>query len=60
MTACTDDELLELADEMVETFRLGALTGEGLDAKWCRELHDKYARRLREALGGRERGDDAR
>lgn len=36
---------------MVETFRLGAFTGEGLDAKWCRELHDKYARRIREALG---------
>lgn len=45
------EALMELAKEMVETFRLGAFTGEGLDAKWCRELHDKYARRVREALG---------
>lgn len=45
------DVLVESAKEMVETFRLGAFTGEGLDAKWCRELHDKYARRIREALG---------
>lgn len=48
---CDRDALLELAEEMVETFRLGAFTGEGLGAKWCRELHDKYARRIREALG---------
>lgn len=45
------EALVESAKEMVETFRLGAFTGEGLDAKWCRELHDKYARRIREALG---------
>lgn len=45
------DALLAMIEEMVETFRLGAFTGEGLDAKWCRELHDKYARRIREALG---------
>lgn len=45
------DALLALAKEMVEMFRLGAFTGEGLDAKWCRELHGKYARRIREALG---------
>lgn len=45
------EALVESAKEMVETFRLGAFTGEGLDAKWCRELHDKYARRVREALG---------
>lgn len=44
------EALVELAKEMVETFRLGAFTGEGLDAKWCRELHDKYARLVREAL----------
>lgn len=43
--------LLALAEEMVETFRLGAFTGEGLSAKWCRELYDKYTRRIREALG---------
>lgn len=45
------EALVELAKEMVETFRLGAFTGEGLDAKWCRELHDKYARLVRETLG---------
>lgn len=45
------EALVESAKEMVETFRLGAFTGEGLDAKWCRELHDKYARLVREALG---------
>lgn len=45
------EALMESAKEMVETFRLGAFTGEGLDAKWCRELHDKYARRIRETLG---------
>lgn len=45
------EALVELAKEMVETFRLGAFTGEGLDAKWCRELHDKYARLVRKALG---------
>lgn len=45
------DTLLAPAEEMVEAFRLGAFTGEGLDAKWCRELHDKYADRIREALG---------
>lgn len=45
------EALVELAKEMVETFRLGAFTGEGLDAKWCRELHDKYVRLVRETLG---------
>lgn len=45
------EALVELAKEMVETFRLGAFTGEGLDTKWCRELHDKYARLVRETLG---------
>lgn len=49
--SCDRDALLAPAEEMVEAFRLGAFTGEGLDAKWCRELHDKYARRIREALG---------
>lgn len=45
------DALLAMIEEMAETFRLGAFTGEGLDAKWCRELYNKYARRIREALG---------
>lgn len=45
------DELMKIADEMVEMFRIGAFTGEGIDRAWCRELHDKYARRIREALG---------
>lgn len=51
LTGIDRDALLALAEEMVEAFRLGAFTGEGLDAKWCRELHNKYARRIREALG---------
>lgn len=45
------DALLALAEEMVEMFRIGAFTGEGIDRSWCRELYDKYARRIREALG---------
>lgn len=45
------EALLALAEEMVEMFRIGASTGEGIDRSWCRELHDKYARRIREALG---------
>ena len=44
-------ELLKLADEMLDAFRVGARSGEGIDAKWCRELHDDYDRRIREALG---------
>lgn len=51
--SCDRDALLAPAEEMVEAFRLGAFTGEGLDAKWCRELHDKYADRIREALGAK-------
>lgn len=43
--------LLALAEEMVEMFRIGAFTGEGIDRSWCRELYDKYARRIREACG---------
>lgn len=46
------ETLVASAKEMVEMFRLGAFTGEGLDAKWCRELHDKYIRLIRETLGG--------
>lgn len=45
------DALCALADEMVEMFRIGASTGEGIDRSWCRELHDKYARLIREACG---------
>lgn len=51
LTGVDRDALLASAEEMVEAFRLGAFTGEGLDAKWCRELHDKYADRIREAIG---------
>lgn len=47
---CDRDALLALAEEMVEMFRIGAFTGEGIDRSWCRELYDKYARRIREAL----------
>ena len=45
------ETLLKLADEMVEMFRIGAFTGEGIDRSWCRELYDKYAKRVREACG---------
>ena len=48
---CDRDALLAMAEEMVEMFRIGAFTGEGIDKSWCRELYDKYARRIREALG---------
>ena len=49
--SCDRDALLALTEEMVEMFRIGAFTGEGIDKSWCRELYDKYARRIREALG---------
>ena len=45
------ESLLALTEEMVEMFRIGAFTGEGIDKSWCRELYDKYARRIREASG---------
>ena len=43
-------KLLALAEEMIEMFRIGGDTDEGLDAKWCQELHDIYDRRLRKVL----------
>lgn len=51
LTGIDRDALLALAEEMVEMFRIGAFTGEGLDARGCRVLHDKYTRRIREACG---------
>ena len=51
LTGIDRDALLALAEEMVEMPRIGAFTGEGIDKSWCRELYDKYARRIREALG---------
>ena len=45
------DAMRALTDEMVEMFRIGALTGEGIDRSWCRELYDKYAKRVRDACG---------
>ena len=54
------EALLALTDGMLDAFRVGARCGEGIDAKWCRELHDDYARRIREACGGEiEREADA-
>lgn len=47
--SCDLEALLALADGMLDAFRVGARSGEGIDAKWCRELHDDYARRIREA-----------
>ena len=49
--SCDRDALLAMANEMVEMFRIGAFTGEGIDRSWCRELYDKYAKRVREACG---------
>ena len=48
---CDRKALLALADGMLSAFRVGARCGEGIDARWCRELHDDYARRIREACG---------
>lgn len=48
---CDCDKLLELANDMAGMFRIGAVSGEGLDAKWCRELHDKYASCIHNIIG---------
>lgn len=48
---CDHDALLELANDMAGMFRIGAVSGEGLDAKWCRELHDKYASCINNIIG---------
>lgn len=48
--SCDRDKLLELANDMVGMFRIGAVSGEGLDTKWCRELHNKYASCIRDII----------
>ena len=45
------DALLKLNEGMLDAFRVGARSGEGIDHAWCRELYDDYARRIREACG---------
>lgn len=41
-------KLEEMAREMIDTFRLGCVSGEGISKKWCRELYEKYGKSLRE------------
>lgn len=48
------DALLGAAEGMLDALGVGARSGEGIDPAWCRELHDKYARRIRKACGARE------
>lgn len=41
-------ELRELCEWLLEPYRLGAVTGEGVDKRWCRETYDGGSYRLRE------------
>lgn len=46
-----DDEnkkLRDLCEWLLEPYRLGAVTGEGVDKRWCRETYDGGSYRLRE------------
>ena len=46
-----DDEnakLRELCEWLLNPYRLGAVTGEGVDKRWCRETYDGGFYRLRE------------
>lgn len=35
--------LHSLAEGILDAVRLGAVTGEGIDRAWCRELYDRYS-----------------
>ena len=48
---CDREPLIALSKGMLDAFRVGAVSGEGIDRVWCRELHNEYARRIREACG---------
>mgnify|MGYP006988913136 CR=1 FL=1 len=41
-------ELEDIARGMLDAFRLGYASGEGIDRVWCRDLYDTYKRRLSE------------
>ena len=44
-------KLRDLCEWLLNPYRLGAVTGEGVDRQWCRETYDGGSYRLRE-LGG--------
>lgn len=41
-------KLRELCEWLLNPYRLGAVTGEGVDKQWCRETYDEGSYRLRE------------
>lgn len=51
------DAMIALSKGMLDAFRVGAVSGEGIDRAWCRELHDEYARRMGEAFGKEAQGE---
>ena len=52
-----NSKLRDLCEWLLNPYRLGAVTGEGVDRQWCRETYDGGSYRLRE-LGTEV--DDAR
>ena len=50
-------KLRDLCEWLLNPYRLGAVTGEGVDRQWCRETYDGGSYRLREL---RVEVDDAR
>lgn len=47
-TNAENAKLRSLCEMLLETYRLGAVTGEGADKFWCREMYDRGMRMLRE------------
>lgn len=43
-----NDKLRGLCEWLLNPYRLGAVTGEGVDRQWCRETYDGGSYRLRE------------
>ena len=41
-------KLRDLCEWLLNPYRLGAVTGEGVDKRWCRETYDGGSYRLRE------------
>lgn len=41
-------KLRDLCEWLLNPYRLGAVTGEGVDKQWCRETYDGGSYRLRE------------
>lgn len=39
-------DLRDLMRSLLRDLEFGAESGQGIDAQWCRELHDRYARCL--------------